>query len=60
MLCKQKGVLFNGLNGLIYFALMLVLMYYLGSYLQGKIIDWFDPDAGSDHSLASASHPQGI
>lgn len=33
---KQKGVLFNGLNGLIYFALMLVLMYYLGSYLQGK------------------------
>lgn len=33
---KEKKNLFNGINGLIIFALALALMYYLGSYLQGK------------------------
>lgn len=33
---KNKGNLFNPFNGMVYFVIALALLYYLGSYLQGK------------------------
>jgi len=35
---KNKGAFFNPFNGLIYFSLALILLYYLGSYWQGQYL----------------------